>query len=57
MSTTKRPQHLRVRLAVKEKEMLRVLAERDGVTDSDWIRLALRRAYAEAFGDSEPALH
>ena len=34
--------------------MLQALADADGITGSDWIRLTIRRAYAEKFGDKRP---
>jgi DNA-binding GntR family transcriptional regulator len=38
----------------EELAMLRALAERDGLSASDVLRLFIRRAYAEAFGDKKP---
>lgn len=34
--------------------MLRALAERDGVTASDYVRMFIRRDYAEKFGGKLP---
>ena len=41
-------------MTATERDMLRAVAERDGITASDWVRLTIRRAYAEAFGDKPP---
>lgn len=35
--------------------MLRALAEKDGITASDVVRLFIRRAYADAYGDKRPS--
>lgn len=45
---------LNVRMALEEGDMLRKLAERDGISQSDWIRLTVRRAYIAAFGEKPP---
>ena len=37
-----------------ERAMLSALAERDGITQSDVLRMFISRAYAEAFGDKKP---
>lgn len=34
--------------------MLDALSEKTGLNRTDWIRQAIRRAYAEAFGDVPP---
>lgn len=34
--------------------MLQALADRDGIAVSDVLRIFIRRAYAEAFGDKAP---
>jgi hypothetical protein len=50
-----RPRNLNVRMSDEELAMLAKLAERDGLTSSDWLRLTIRRSYAEAFApDSKP---
>ena len=54
MAPLQRDQLFNVRLTSDERAMLTALAERDGVTASDWVRLTVRRAYAEAFGDKPP---
>lgn len=46
-----RDKNLNVRMSAEEAEMLLALAEKDGVSQSDFVRLFIRRAYAEAFGD------
>ncbi|MBI2393163.1 MAG: hypothetical protein HYV09_26495 [Deltaproteobacteria bacterium] len=43
--------YLTLRVSEEEREMLRALAERDGVSASDFVRLHIRRTYREAFGD------
>lgn len=45
---------LNVRMAREDGDMLRKLAERDGISQSDWIRLTVRRAYIAAFGEKPP---
>jgi uncharacterized protein (DUF1778 family) len=49
-----RPERINVRASSAEVQMLRALAERDGLSGSDFLRLYIRRAYAVAFGE-EPA--
>jgi len=49
-----RSRYVTVRTSDEEAAMLYVLAERDGVSQSDYVRLFIRRAYAEAFGDKKP---
>ncbi|HLV65212.1 MAG TPA: hypothetical protein VKY73_05345 [Polyangiaceae bacterium] len=34
--------------------MLRALAERDGISASDYVRMFIRKDYAEKFGDKPP---
>lgn len=50
----KRNRRLSMLVSDEEWEMLQSLADRDGVTVSDHIRLYLRRAHAEAFGSAKP---
>jgi len=45
---------LTIRASTEEVEMLRALAEREGLTASDYLRLFIRRAHAEAFGAAKP---
>ena len=42
-----REKSFRVRLTEEEREMLDRVATRDGLTSSDWVRQAVRRAHAE----------
>lgn len=49
-----REQRLSMKISAEEAAMLRALAEKDGITVSDWVRLTTRRAYAEAFGTKKP---
>ena len=46
-----------VRMAPDELTMLRQLAEEDGVTASDFVRLFIRRAYAERHGATKKKKH
>ena len=39
-----------MRIAESERAMLRELAERDGISSSDVVRVLIRRAHAAAFG-------
>lgn len=50
-SMVDRDLYLTLRVSEEEREMLRALAERDGVSASDFVRLHIRRTYREAFGD------
>ena len=45
---------LTIRVADEELAMLNDLAESDGVTQSDYVRLRIRRDHAERFGDKKP---
>jgi hypothetical protein len=49
-----RTRNLNIRVTDNESEMLRALAEREGVSASDIVRLYIRRAYAEAFPPKRP---
>ena len=51
-----RPRALTVRMAENEVAMLKELADRDGVSVSDYIRLFVRRSHTEAFGAAKPAM-
>ena len=44
-----REKRINVRVSEVELEMLSVLAEADGVSQSDFLRLHIRKAYAERF--------
>ena len=42
--------NLVIRVSEDERAMLAALAEREGISSSDFVRLYIRRAYREAFG-------
>jgi len=44
-----REKRINVRVSEVEAEMLSVLAEADGVSQSDFLRLYIRKAYADRF--------
>jgi uncharacterized protein (DUF1778 family) len=48
-----RDQSLRVRVSEDELRMVQELAEADGITASDFVRLFIRREYAARFGDKK----
>jgi predicted DNA binding CopG/RHH family protein len=48
-----REKRINVRVSEAEAEMLNELAEREGVSQSDYIRLFIRRAHAETFGSTK----
>jgi antitoxin component of RelBE/YafQ-DinJ toxin-antitoxin module len=45
---------LTVRVTDEELAMAKALAEADGISASDFVRLYIRRAYAERFGQPKP---
>lgn len=47
--------YLTLRVSEDEREMLRALAEREGVSASDFVRIYIRRAHRDAFGDRPAA--
>jgi hypothetical protein len=49
-----RDTRVNVRISKEEAFMLKALAESEGVSISDSIRLQMRKAYAEKFGDKDP---
>jgi len=49
-----RNRYVTIRTSDEEAAMLYALAERDGVSQSDYLRLFIRRTYAEVFGDKKP---
>jgi hypothetical protein len=51
MVKEERTERLAVRMAPSEAAMLDALAEEAGLSQSDIIRLLVRREYAEKFGD------
>jgi predicted DNA-binding protein len=50
-----RDRRLSIRIANEEWDMLHALAEREGISASDYIRLFIRRTYAETIGPAKPA--
>jgi hypothetical protein len=48
-----RDKKLTIRIAEAELSMLEALAEVDGVSQSDYVRLFIRRAYAEKFPEKK----
>jgi hypothetical protein len=52
MGSSKRDRVLNVRLIESEAAMLAALAEREGMSVSDWVRVTLRVEHALAFGQS-----
>ncbi len=52
-----RTSKLTIRISEEELEMLRALADANGVTASDFLRLYVRKEYAEKFGDKKPKTH
>ena len=49
MSPTERDKSFRVRVSDDELRMVQELADADGITASDYVRLFIRRAHAEKF--------
>ncbi len=49
-----RDKKLTIRVSEEEIAMLESLAEADGVTVSDYVRLFVRRVHAERFSDKKP---
>lgn len=49
-----RDRHLAIRTSAEEASMLKALAEAEGISQSDYVRLFIRRAYAEKFGAKKP---
>ncbi|HVU00388.1 MAG TPA: hypothetical protein VHE30_01500 [Polyangiaceae bacterium] len=55
MAERKRQKTLNVRMLDDELAMLDAVAERDGISVSDWIRQVVRGAFRKAFGaDAKP---
>ena len=44
----------RVRMHADERDQLARLAAQEGLTASDWVRQAIRRAYADLSSDAKP---
>ena len=53
--TEERTVRLAIRMTPTEAGFLSTLAEADGLTVSDALRLSIRRQYAERFGAPKPA--
>ena len=49
-----RGRYITIRASDDEAAMLRALAEAEGITGSDVLRMFIRRAYAERFGQKKP---
>jgi hypothetical protein len=54
MQTKQRTERLELRIAPDELAMARALAGADGISVSDVVRLLVRRAHAERFGEKKP---
>jgi hypothetical protein len=54
VTSEERTERITVRLAPSEVEMLRALAELDGVSVADALRMAVRRAHAERVNGNAP---
>ena len=54
MAPIERDKSLRVRVSAEELDMVQALADAEGITASDIVRLYIRRAYAERFGETKP---
>jgi hypothetical protein len=51
---SERDHRLNVRMTPEEARLLRVLAEEDGISQSDWIRMIIRRTFIERFPSQKP---
>ena len=54
MAPLNRDKRINLHATADEQEMLRKLADRDGVSMSDYVRQLIRRTHAEVFGE-QPA--
>jgi len=54
MTSEPRDGLLTIRIGKTETDMLLALAERDGLTKSDWLRMTIRQRYLDTFGSSTP---
>jgi hypothetical protein len=54
MAPATRDRQFRIRLDETELAMLHALAERDGISASDFVRQFVRRSYAATFGEKPP---
>jgi hypothetical protein len=53
MTEAERDVTMTVRLTREERQMVKAIAELDGVSSSDAVRMSVRRAYAERFPDKK----
>jgi uncharacterized protein (DUF1778 family) len=49
-----RERRINIRVSESEAQMLQELAEAEGVSQSDFLRLYVRRAHAERFSSTSP---
>jgi antitoxin component of RelBE/YafQ-DinJ toxin-antitoxin module len=57
MAPTERETTVTVRMSHEERSMLEALADEQGLTASDILRLLTRAAYKEKFGEKRPKKH
>jgi hypothetical protein len=48
-----RSKQLTIRIAIEEIAMLKTLADREGISVSDWIRMRARREYFALYGEKK----
>jgi hypothetical protein len=48
-----RSKQLTIRIALEEIAMLKTLADREGISVSDWIRMRARREYFALYGEKK----
>lgn len=53
MTDTERGHRFNVRMSEEELKKLHALAEHEGISASDYLRLYVRRSYAEVFGEPQ----
>ena len=49
-----RSKQLTIRIAIEEIAMLKALADQEGISVSDWIRMRARKEYFALYGDKKP---
>jgi uncharacterized protein (DUF1778 family) len=54
MAPVERAGQFHMRLSGEEDRMLRAVADAEGLSASDFLRQAIRRAFIERFGDKKP---
>lgn len=54
MTMPEQEHRLNVRLTPDEARLLQALAELDGISQSDWIRMIIRRTFLERFPSERP---